>query len=94
MIDYERKDLRKVVKRKKIEERERTGRKEKQGCEPLSKLAHPLANAYAYQCGLGVRAHSAPSVSMHCDFQHQQLPPHQLRNRIHCGAGGLTLVII
>jgi len=37
MIDcdelIERKDLRKVVRRKKEVERERTGRKEKQGCE-------------------------------------------------------------
>jgi len=57
------KDLRKVVKRKKDVERERTGRRERQGCETFSWLARPLAGAYAYQCGLGVWPLPVPSAA-------------------------------
>ena len=67
MIDcdklIERKDLTKVVKRKKGVEREKgqNGRK-MGGVKTFSLLARPLTSAYAYQCGLGV-------LPLHYDFQ-------------------------
>jgi len=60
----ERKDLRKVVNKKKEAKRGKTGRKEKQGCKNLSQLARHLANAYAYHCGLRVRASPTPSAGI------------------------------
>jgi len=57
------------VKREKGQE----GKKNK-AVKTFSKLAHPLTNAYAYQCGLRVRAHSAPSAAMYCPIFQSREP--------------------
>ena len=68
MIDggnlIEREDLRKVVNRKKGVRRERTGRKERQGCENFSWLARHFPDAYAYHRCLRVRASLTQSAAI------------------------------
>ena len=72
VIDYgkstERKDLRKVVPRKKGVDRERTGRRERQECENFSELARHFADAYAHHCDLRVRASPTPSATIKLQF--------------------------
>ena len=60
--------MRKEVKSKRKVKRERTERKEDRGVKPFSQLARPLTSSYAYQCGLGVWAHLAPSAAITLGF--------------------------
>ena len=64
-IEYvERKVLRKVKNRKGDLGEERTRKKEKQTRERFSCLACPSVGAYAYHCGLRMRAFPTPSVAI------------------------------